>query len=194
MEKFPLFGELPEGFQFDDAQLGRIVAMVDSMTVAERRRPDLLTEGRMRRVARGSGRTETEVRDLLKHYQTMRAVMRTVGDAPGLLSRLPGIKQLFQLRQLQGKGMEDVLGEDAAAVQQALTGGLDPAAVAGQMAGLPRGQQPRLPAGAVARARLMGYAPEPVAAESAVERERRKKKRKQERQARKAGRRRNKRR
>jgi signal recognition particle subunit SRP54 len=194
MEKFPLFGELPEGFQFDDAQLGRIVAMVDSMTAAERRRPDLLTEGRMRRVARGSGRTETEVRDLLKHYQTMRAVMRTVGDAPGLLSRLPGIKQLFQLRQLQGKGMEDVLGEDAAAVQQALTGGLDPAAVAGQMAGLPRGQQPRLPAGAVARARLMGYAPEPVAAESAVERERRKKKRKQERQARKAGRRRNKRR
>jgi len=194
MEKFPLFGEMPEGFQFDDAHLSRIVAMVDSMTRAERQRPDLLNEGRVQRVARGSGRSAKEVRDLLKHYQTMRAVMRTVGDAPGLLSRLPGIKQLFQMRKLQGKGMEDVLGEDAAGVQAALEGGgLDPSQVAGQMAGLPKGYTPRMPAGAMARARLMGYAPEPVQVESAGERERRKKKRKQERQARKAARKRNKR-
>src|SRR5512145_1804599 len=44
MEKFPIFGELPEGFQFDDQQLTRIVAMVDSMTAVERRRPDSITE------------------------------------------------------------------------------------------------------------------------------------------------------
>jgi signal recognition particle subunit SRP54 len=117
-----------------------------------------------------------------------------VGSAPGLLSRLPGIKQLAQLRKLQGKGMGDVLGEDAAQVEAALGGGLDPAALAGQMQGLPKGYQPRLPAGAMARARLMGYAPEPVATESAGDRERRKKKRKQERQARKAARKRGKRR
>jgi len=196
MEKFPIFGEMPEGFQFDDAHLSRIVAMVDSMTRAERTRPDLLSEGRVKRVARGSGRSEKDVRDLIKHYQTMRAVMRNVGDAPGLLSKLPGIKQLFQMRKLQGKGMEDVLGDDAAQVQAALEGGgLDPSQLAGQMAGMPKGYTPRLPAGAMARARLMGYAPEPVAAaESAEERERRKKKRKQERQARKAGRKRSKRR
>jgi signal recognition particle subunit SRP54 len=193
MEKFPIFGELPEGFQFDDAQLGRIVAMVGSMTRAERQRPDTITDSRLKRIARGSGRTEKEVRDLLKHYHGMRAVMRTVGDAPGLLSRLPGIKQLAQLRKLQGKGMDDVLGEDAAGVEAALGGG-DPAALAAKMQGLPRGVQPRMPAGAMARARLMGYAPEPVAVESAEERERRKKKRKQERQARKAARKRNKRR
>src|SRR6266536_388017 len=40
MEKFPLFGELPEGFKFDEEALGKIVAMVDSMTKAERLRPD----------------------------------------------------------------------------------------------------------------------------------------------------------
>ena len=193
MEKFPLFGEMPEGFQFDDQALAKIVAMVDSMTRAERLRPDLLTESRVKRVARGSGRSEKEVRDLLKQYQTMRGVMRTIGDAPGLLSRLPGIKQLFQLRQLQGKGMEDVLGEEAADVQRALQGGPDPAQAA-QLAGLPKGYQPRMPAGAMARARLMGYAPEPLGAtESAADRERRKKKRKQERQARKKARKRNKR-
>ena len=194
MEKFPLFGELPEGFQFDEQALGKIVAMVDSMTKAERLRPDVINEPRTRRIARGSGRSEKEVKDLLKQYQTMRGVMKTFGDAPGLLSRLPGIKQLFQLRKLQGKGMEDVLGDDAADVQRALAGGgIDPK-MAGQLAGLPKGYQPRMPTGAMARARLMGYAPEPIAStETTADRERRKKKRKQERQARKKARKRNKR-
>jgi signal recognition particle subunit SRP54 len=194
MEKFPLFGELPEGFQFDDTALSKIVAMVDSMTRQERQRPDLLNEQRVKRVARGSGRSDKEVRDLLKNYQTMRGVMKQIGDAPGLLSRLPGIKQLFQLRQLQGKGMEDVLGSDAAGVQRAIQGGgVDPALAAREM-GLPKGYQPRMPAGAMARARLMGYAPEPQgSAESEADRERRKKKRKQERQARKQARKRNRR-
>jgi signal recognition particle subunit SRP54 len=187
MEKFPLFGELPEGFQFDDQALTKIVAMVHSMTAAERQRPDSITEGRVKRVAKGSGRTEKEVRDLLKQYNSMRGLMRQVGSAPGLLSRLPGVKQLMQLRKLQGKGMEDVLGEDAAAVEQAMQGGLIPPDAARQM-GLPKGYTPPMAAGAMARARLMGYAPEPISTESPKEREARKKKRKQERQSRKKAR------
>jgi signal recognition particle subunit SRP54 len=140
-------------------------------------------------VARGSGRKEKDVRDLLKQYHGMKGIMRAVGSAPGLLSRLPGIKQLASLRQAKGQGLEDVLGDDAAAVQALMEGRQpDPAAVAAQMAGLPKGMQPRLPAGALARARLMGYAAEPISTESAAEREARKKKRKAERQARKKAR------
>ncbi|HSN92860.1 MAG TPA: signal recognition particle protein [Anaeromyxobacteraceae bacterium] len=194
MEKFPIFGELPAGFQFDDAHLGRIVAMVDSMTRSERRRPDSITDGRVKRIARGAGRTEKDVRDLLKQYHAMRGVMRQIGSAPGLLARMPGVRQLMQLRKLQGKGMEDVLGEDAAAVERALQAGPeDPAAAAARAAGLPKGYTPPAAAGALARARLMGYAPEPIAAESPRERDARKKKRKQERQARKKARKRNRR-
>jgi signal recognition particle subunit SRP54 len=194
MEKFPLFGELPEGFQFDDKQLVKIVAMVDSMTPAERRRPDVISDSRLQRISKGSGRKAQEVKDLLKQYNQMRGVMRQIGSAPGLLSRLPGIKQLMQLRQMKGKGLEDVLGGDAGDVERMMAGGgVDPA-VAAQMAGLPKGVQPRMPAGAMARARLMGYAPEPISIESAKERDARKKKRKQERQARKKNRQRNKRR
>ena len=192
MEKFPLFGELPEGFQFDDQALTKIVAMVHSMTAAERQRPDLITDGRVKRIAKGSGRGEKEVRDLLKQYNAMRAVMKQVGSAPGLLARLPGVKQLMQLRKLQGKGMEDVLGEDAAAVEGALSGGLVPPEAARAM-GLPKGYTPPMASGAMARARLMGYAPEPIATETAAEREARKKKRKQERQARKKNRKKNRR-
>ncbi len=192
MEKFPLFGELPDNFQFDDAALGKIVAMVDSMTRSERTRPDSITPGRAQRIAKGCGRSEKDVRDLLKQYNAMRGVMKTIGSAPGLLGRLPGIKQLMQLRKLQGKGMEDVLGEDAEAVERAMEGGMAPEDMA-RAAGLPKGYTPRLPAGAMARARLMGYAPEPITAESATEREARKRKRKQERKARKKARKRNRR-
>jgi signal recognition particle subunit SRP54 len=187
MEKFPLFGDLPENFQFDDQALTKIVAMVDSMTKAERLRPDSITDARVKRVAKGSGRTEKEVRDLLKQYNSMRGVMKQIGSAPGLLARLPGVKQLMQLRKLQGKGMEDVLGEDAGAVERAMQGGIDPR-MAAQMAGLPKGYTPPMPAGAMARARLMGYAPEPITTESAKERETRRKKRKAERQAKKKAR------
>jgi signal recognition particle subunit SRP54 len=190
MEKFPLFGDLPEGFQFDDQALHKIVAMVGSMTQAERLRPDSITEPRIKRIARGSGRTDKEVKDLLKQYNAMKAVMKTVGSAPGLLSRLPGIKNLMGLRKMQGKGMEDVLGADAAAME-AMGGGMDPAAMA-RMAGLPKGYTPPMPAAAMARARLMGYAPEPVAVtESAKDRDARAKKRKAERQSRKKNRKKN---
>jgi signal recognition particle subunit SRP54 len=193
MEKFPLFGELPENFQFDDTALTKIVAMVDSMTQVERRRPDVITDPRIRRIAKGSGRNEKEVKDLLKQYNAMRGVMKQIGSAPGLLSRLPGVKQLMQLRKMQGKGMEDVLGEDARAVERALSGGgLVPDAAMAQQMGLPKGYTPPMAAGAMARARLMGYAPEPIAIESKRERDARNKKRKAERQARKKNRKRNK--
>jgi signal recognition particle subunit SRP54 len=191
MEKFPLFGELPEGFQFDDSHLTRIVAMVDSMTAVERQRPDSITEGRIRRIARGSGRTEKDVRDLLKQYGAMRGVMKQIGDAPGLLARLPGVKQLMQLRKLQGKGMDDVLGADAAAVERAMQGGLVDPRAAAQAAGLPKGYTPPMSAGAMARARMMGYAPEPIQIESKKDRDARNKKRKAERQSRKKNRKKN---
>jgi signal recognition particle subunit SRP54 len=48
-------------------------------------------------------------------------------------------------------------------------------------------------AGAMARARLMGYAPEPISTETAKERDARKKKRKAERQSRKKNRKKNRR-
>jgi signal recognition particle subunit SRP54 len=67
---------------------------------------------------------------------------------------------------------------------------MDPASMA-RMAGLPKGYTPPMPAGAMARARLMGYAPEPVATgESSRDRDARQRKRKAERQARKKARRR----
>ena len=57
-----------------------------------------------------------------------------------------------------------------------------------QQMGLPKGYTPPMAAGAMARARLMGYAPEPISLETKKDRDARNKKRKAERQARKKGR------
>ncbi len=158
MERFPLFGDMPEGFSFDDKALDRIQAMVGSMTEAERQDPDIITPARVKRIALGSGRKDTEVQGLLAQYRQMRQVMKQIGSAPGLLARLPGFRNIAQLRQLQGKGMDDLFGDDAAAVQAAMGGGMDPKAMA-RAAGMPAGMTPRMPAGAMAKARMMGYAP-----------------------------------
>src|SRR5208283_4000363 len=96
MERFPLFGDMPEGFSFDDKALDRIQAMVGSMTEAERQDPDILTPARVKRIALGSGRKEQEVQGLLAQYRQMRQVMKQIGSAPGLLARLPGFRNIAQ--------------------------------------------------------------------------------------------------
>jgi signal recognition particle subunit SRP54 len=184
MERFPLFGDMPEGFSFDDRALDRIQAIVGSMTEAERQDPDIITPARVKRIALGSGRKEQDVHGLLAQYKQMRQVMKQIGSAPGLLARLPGFRNIAQLRQLQGKGMDDLFGDDAAAVQAAMGGGMDPKAMA-RAAGMPSGMSPRMPAGAMAKARMMGYAP-PTG--KPIDKDKLREKRKRERQNRKKNR------
>ena len=67
------------GLSVDDRQLRRIEAIVLSMTQQERTRPDILNARRRQRIARGSGRTVTEVNDLLQRFNQMRKLMKNAG-------------------------------------------------------------------------------------------------------------------
>jgi len=51
--------------------------MIQSMTPKEREKPKILSSSRIRRVARGSGTTEKEVKELIKQYNNMRKMMKT---------------------------------------------------------------------------------------------------------------------
>jgi signal recognition particle subunit SRP54 len=55
-------------FKVDDGELVRITAIIDSMTVQERRRYNIINASRRKRIARGSGTTVQEVNQLLKNY------------------------------------------------------------------------------------------------------------------------------
>jgi signal recognition particle subunit SRP54 len=58
-----------------DKQMGRIEAIVNSMTVKERRNPDIINASRKRRIARGSGTSIQEINALLKQFNWMKKMM-----------------------------------------------------------------------------------------------------------------------
>ncbi len=103
-EKLPFFADsVPEGFQVDDKELVRTKAIVSSMTKAERRQVELFQKQpkRLQRVAKGSGRTDREVAELIQRFVMMRQLMGSIGDQAGMLSRMPGMKQLATARRLK---------------------------------------------------------------------------------------------
>jgi signal recognition particle subunit SRP54 len=94
MAKMPGFGKLAE--HVDETELRKVEAMIQSMTKSERLEPERIDRSRASRIARGSGRLQSEVTDLVKRFRQMREMMSMIGSggAGGLLSRIPGLGQL----------------------------------------------------------------------------------------------------
>ena len=71
--------------EFDDAYFTQFEAIVRSMTPEERRKPEIISGSRRRRIARGSGTTPQDVNQLLKQFKEARKVMKMLagGKAPG---------------------------------------------------------------------------------------------------------------
>jgi signal recognition particle subunit SRP54 len=87
-----MFGSMAD--QVDEQQLGRVEALIHSMTPGERSKPDIIDKSRMSRIARGSGRRSKDVRDLLERFKQMRTMMAELGSGDGMLSKIPGFNRL----------------------------------------------------------------------------------------------------
>ena len=68
----------------DDKELVRTQAIVQSMTPEERRNPKLLNGSRRSRIARGSGRTVTEVNSLVDRFSAAQKVMKQMRSGGGI--------------------------------------------------------------------------------------------------------------
>ena len=171
-EKLPFFGGgLPEGVNLDDRELTKIEAMISSMTREERTNPQVFVAttwedfmatsgksakrrradfdpGRVKRVSKGSGRTEVEVKELLQKFAQMRQMMVQLGASTGLMGKIPGMKQFSQMKKLAnmdinalmgaGGGMPAGLGEGAGMPNMPSMPGLP----TGNLPGLPKGYTP----------------------------------------------------
>ena len=74
-----------------ETQLKRSEAIINSMTVQERRRPDILNASRRRRIAAGSGVEVQDVNRLVKQFRELQKVMKRIKKTGGRdLSRLFG--------------------------------------------------------------------------------------------------------
>jgi len=63
----------------DNGELRRVEAIIDSMTVEERRHPELIKASRRRRIASGSGTSTADVNRVLKQFSEMQRLMRSLG-------------------------------------------------------------------------------------------------------------------
>src|SRR2546429_3817237 len=109
LEKFPLFGELPEGITFDDKELVRVEAMIGSMTRTERKNPQIIGDDRIERIAKGSGQGKQHVRGLLDRFFAMQKGMRQIGGGPGGggrggVLRAPRVRAPPPVKQPKGMG------------------------------------------------------------------------------------------
>lgn len=74
----------------DEKQFTRMIAVIDSMTPAERRKPDVILNGsRKRRIASGSGTSIQDINRLLKQHKQMGKMMK----------------------KMKGKGMQQLMGK-----------------------------------------------------------------------------------
>lgn len=141
-EKMPFFPDgLPQGVNLDDRELIKVKSMISSMTNEERKRPDvffavenkryakgpksgqdyeelLFEKRRVARVAKGCGRPVQEIEALLYKFRGMQKLMGQIGAATGLLDKIPGFKQLGQIRNLQKMASQMRQGDMEAAQAQ----------------------------------------------------------------------------
>ncbi len=61
-----------------DREIRRQIAIINSMTARERRKPDLIDGSRRRRIAAGSGLQVQDVNRLLKQFQEMQRMMKSM--------------------------------------------------------------------------------------------------------------------
>lgn len=62
--------------QIDEKQIAHVEAIIQSMTMAEKERPEIINASRKRRISRGSGRPIQEVNRLLKQFNDMKKMMK----------------------------------------------------------------------------------------------------------------------
>jgi signal recognition particle subunit SRP54 len=99
MDKLPGMGQAPDAAQLQqgEKQMKRMVAIINSMTPDERRKPDIIRGSRKRRIAAGSGTQVQDVNRLLKQFGEMQGMMKRMGKGGmqkmlrGLKGRLPGL-------------------------------------------------------------------------------------------------------
>ncbi|WP_028651062.1 signal recognition particle protein [Nocardioides halotolerans] len=147
MGMLPGMGQFRDQLEnFDEREIDRIQAIIQSMTPAERANPKIIDGSRRARIARGAGRQVSDVNSLVDRFFEARKMMMQFakGGMPGLPG-MPGMagggkrgKQKAQAKKGKGKR---VSGNPAKAAQQAAAEKQKAAASAGNPFGTPAGEE-----------------------------------------------------
>ena len=89
MGMIPGVGKQIKDVDVNDDSFKGIEAMINSMTLEERRNPDLINPGRKARIAKGAGKDLQELNQFLKQFDQMKGMMKTMNKMP--MGRIPGL-------------------------------------------------------------------------------------------------------
>ena len=95
--------QLPGG-ALDPKRIKHMEAIVLSMTLKERKRPELIKGTRRKRIANGSGRSLIEVNQLLKQFGMMRKMMKSKGKMKSMMQQLGGMGDMGDMMGGLGGG------------------------------------------------------------------------------------------
>jgi signal recognition particle subunit SRP54 len=82
--------------QIDEKQIAHVEAIIRSMTKAEKNNPEILNAKRKNRIAKGSGRSVTEVNRLLKQFEDMKKMMKQMAGMQQKGKKKGGFKLPFK--------------------------------------------------------------------------------------------------
>jgi signal recognition particle subunit SRP54 len=125
MGMLPGMGQFREQLEnFDEREIDRIQAVIQSMTPAERANPKIIDGSRRARIARGSGRQVSDVNQLVDRFFEARKMMMSLakgGGIPGVpgMPGMGGKRAKAKQAPKKGKGGKRVSGNPAKAAQQA---------------------------------------------------------------------------
>lgn len=97
MEKLPGMGQMAQAAQSSQAEKGmqQFAVIISSMTVKERRNPDVINGSRKRRIASGSGTSIQDINRLLKQHKQMAKMMKKFGSKGGMAKLARGMKGML---------------------------------------------------------------------------------------------------
>lgn len=103
-----------EAMEIGQDKMDSFGVIIDSMTEQERREPDLLNRARIERIAKGSGKKDNEIRELIKQFKKMKKMFksfrgmneksmqkfgeRDLGKMIGQMQGRKGLKKKFRLK------------------------------------------------------------------------------------------------
>jgi len=93
VDKLPArFAQAAQSSQMDEKQLRRVEGIIDSMTPAERVRPEIIKASRKRRIAAGAGVPVQEVNRLLNQFEQMQKMMKMMkgGNLARMMREMKG--------------------------------------------------------------------------------------------------------
>ena len=95
IKMIPGLGKLPKELTVSDKDLAKIRAIIQSMTIEERRNPQIINGSRRERIARGSGTEPFQVNQLLKQFNQTRKMLKQFGNMQGKMKMPKGMFPFF---------------------------------------------------------------------------------------------------